>query len=156
VLVNDKGYTGDVSGGINWPLGNAYNYNGPMLWSAMLIHGPEVTDAQVLADVDAVVKDLQDRPVGAAELARAKTKARSSLYDAIGDGNRFGLVDLLASFALFDDDPGRINRLEQEIEAVTPALIQKTAKEYLRPTNRTIISLKPGAAQAAPAPAAAK
>jgi predicted Zn-dependent peptidase len=156
VMVNDKGYTGDVSGGINWPLGNAYNYNGPMLWSAMLIHGPETTDAAILADIDAVVKDLQDRPVGAAELARAKTKARSSLYDAIGDGNRFGLVDLLASFALFDDDPGRINRLEQEIEAVTPALIQKTAKEYLRAGNRTVISLKPGAAQAAPAPAAAK
>ncbi|HUD31222.1 MAG TPA: pitrilysin family protein [Novosphingobium sp.] len=153
VLVNDKGYTGDVSGGINWPLGNAYNYDGPMLWSAMLIHGPEVTDAAILADVDQVVKDLQDNPVSAAELARAKIKARSSLYDAIGDGNRFGLVDLLASFALFDDDPGRINRLEQEIEAVTPALIQKTAKEYLRATNRTVITLEPGAAAA---PAAAK
>ncbi|WP_404480198.1 M16 family metallopeptidase [Novosphingobium sp. BL-52-GroH] len=153
VLVNQKGYAGEVSGGINWPLGNAYNYNGPMLWSAMLVHGPEVSDAAILADVDAVVKDLADRPVGAAELARAKTKARSSLYDAIGDGYRFGLVDLLASFALFDDDPGRINRLAQEIDAVTPALIQKTAKEYLRPTNRTIISLKPGAAPAAPAAA---
>ena len=36
------------------------------------------------------------------------------------------LFDLLASFALFDDDPGRINRLEQEFDAVTPALIQRT------------------------------
>jgi predicted Zn-dependent peptidase len=154
VLVNQKGFTGDVSGGINWPLGSAYDYNGPMLWSAFLIHGPEVTDAAILAQVDAVVKDLQDKPVTAAELLRAKTKARSELYDAVGEGTRFGLVNLLASFALFDDDPGRINKLESDIDKVTPALIQKTAREYLRPTNRTVISLKPGAATAAPAAAA--
>lgn len=153
VLVNQKGYSGNVSGGINWPLGSAYDYNGPMLWSAFLIHGPEVTDDAILADIDAVVKDLQDNLVTPAELARAKTKARSELYDTVGEGYRFGLVNLLASFALFDDDPGRINRLDAEIEKVTPELIRKTAREYLRPTNRTIISLKPGAA-AAPATAA--
>ncbi|EIZ79263.1 M16 family peptidase [Novosphingobium sp. Rr 2-17] len=150
VLVNQKGYAGSVDGGINWPLGNAYDYNGPMLWSGMLIHGPEVTDDQILAQIDTVVKDLQTKPVSAAELARAKTKARSELYDVVGSATRFGLVNLLGSFALFDGDPGRINRLEKEIDAVTPDLIRKTAREYLRPTNRTIISLKPGAA-AAPA-----
>ncbi|MFT4055798.1 MAG: pitrilysin family protein [Novosphingobium sp.] len=151
VLVNQKGYSGNVSGGINWPLGSAYDYNGPMLWSAFLIHGPEVTDDAILADIDAVVKDLQDNLVTPAELARAKTKARSEIYDTVGDGYRFGLVNLLASFALFDDDPGRINRMEVEIEKVTPDLIRKTAREYLRSTNRTVISLKPGAAAAAPA-----
>lgn len=153
VLVNQKGYAGNVSGGINWPLGSAYDYNGPMLWSAFLIHGPEVTDDAILADIDAVVKDLQDTLVTPAELARAKTKARSEIYDTVGDGYRFGLVNLLASFALFDDDPGRINRMEAEIEKVTPELIRKTAREYLRSTNRTVISLKPGAFAAAPAAA---
>ncbi|AOR77251.1 M16 family metallopeptidase [Novosphingobium resinovorum] len=153
VLVNQKGYAGNVSGGINWPLGSAYDYNGPMLWSAFLIHGPEVTDDAILADIDAVVKDLQDTLVTPAELARAKTKARSEIYDTVGDGYRFGLVNLLASFALFDDDPGRINRMEAEIEKVTPELIRKTAREYLRSTNRTVISLKPGAVAAAPAAA---
>ncbi|MFD2134537.1 hypothetical protein ACFSLT_03595 [Novosphingobium resinovorum] len=153
MLVNQKGYSGNVSGGINWPLGSAYDYNGPMLWSAFLIHGPEVTDDAILADIDAVVKDLQDTLVTPAELARAKTKARSEIYDTVGDGYRFGLVNLLASFALFDDDPGRINRMEAEIEKVTPELIRKTAREYLRSTNRTVISLKPGAVAAAPAAA---
>ncbi|MFC0206377.1 M16 family metallopeptidase [Novosphingobium soli] len=153
VLVNEKGYTGNVAGGINWPLGSAYDYNGPMLWSAFLIHGSEVTDDAILADIDGVVKDLQDNLVSPDELARAKIKARSELYDAVGDGYRFGLVNLLASFALFEDDPGRINKLDDEIAKVTPELIRKTAREYLRPTNRTVITLKPGAAPAA-APAA--
>jgi zinc protease len=34
---------------------------------------------------------------------------------------------------------------------VTPALIQKTAQEYLRPENRTVLLIQPGAQ---PAPAA--
>jgi predicted Zn-dependent peptidase len=61
----------------------------------------------------------------------------------------FGRADLLASFALFDDDPSRINRIEAEFAAVTPELIQQTAQEYLRPTNRTILTIEPGAGAAA-------
>ena len=32
--------------------------------------------------------------------------------------------------------------LEDELMKVTPELIQKTAQDYLRPTNRTILQLK--------------
>jgi zinc protease len=40
---------------------------------------------------------------------------------------------------------------------VTPALIQKTAQEYLRSTNRSIYAIDPGAVPAAaPKPAGAK
>lgn len=144
VLVNQRAYGSSVDGGINWPLGDAYDYNGPMLWTGTIIHGPEVSDDAILKDIDAIIKNLQTSLVSQAELSRAKTKARSRLYDVIGEGTRFGLVNLLASFALFDDDPGRINRLEKEIDQVTPALIRRTAQEYLRPTNRTIIDLTPG------------
>jgi zinc protease len=55
----------------------------------------------------------------------------------------FGRADLLASFALFYDDPSKINTIEEKIKEVTPALIQKTAQEYLRPTNQTVLSLVP-------------
>jgi predicted Zn-dependent peptidase len=53
----------------------------------------------------------------------------------------FGRADLLASFALFDDKPENINLIEANFRKVTPALIQKTAKEYLRKTNRTVVIL---------------
>ena len=66
-------------------------------------------------------------------------KARSDLYDTFGQQGGFGLVDILASFALFDDNPGRVNTLAGELEKVTPELLQKTAQEYLRPTNRTVL-----------------
>jgi zinc protease len=66
------------------------------------------------------------------------------------------LVDLLASFALFDDNPARINSLMSEYQKVTPELIQKTAQEYLRPENRTILIDQPQAPAPAPATAPVK
>jgi predicted Zn-dependent peptidase len=63
--------------------------------------------------------------------------------------NGFGRANLLASFALFDGDPGRINRLEAEFAKVTPELIQRTAQEYLRPTNRTVVTVVAGGGAAA-------
>lgn len=144
-LVQEKGYGANVTGGINWPLGNIYNYNGPILWSAFMIHGDQFASEDIVADLDAVIEDLQTNLVSQEELDRVMTKGRSGLYDILGDGNRIGLIDLLASFALFDDDPSRVNRLEAEFDVVTPELIRKTAQEYLRPGNRSLITLKPGA-----------
>ena len=85
---------------------------------------------------------------------RALVKLHSNLYDTMGEFSGFGLMDLLASFALFDDDPSRVNSLVEEFRKVTPDLIQKTAKEYLRPENRTIIFLEPAPKEAAVPPAA--
>ena len=40
----------------------------------------------------------------------------------------------------------QIGSLVAEYQKVTPALIQKTAQEYLRPENRTIVIVQPPAA----------
>jgi predicted Zn-dependent peptidase len=63
----------------------------------------------------------------------------------------FGRADLLASFALFDDDPNHINSLEAQFQKVTPEQLQKTAREYLGSSNRTVLTVEPAAAQTAPA-----
>jgi predicted Zn-dependent peptidase len=63
-------------------------------------------------------------------------------------------MDILASFALFDDDPGKVNTLASQLQKVTPELLQKTAAEYLRPENRTVLVVEPKAAATEPAPAA--
>ena len=94
----------------------------------------------------AVVAQVQRAGVSTADLERARTKLRSGLYSIIGSSTRFGLANLLASFALFDYDPARINRLEREFEAITPRLLRRVAREYLRRTNRTVVELEAGAA----------
>src|SRR5919199_6907288 len=94
-------------------------------------------------------RSLRTRPVSGGELARALVKLRSSFYSEIEQFSGFGRANLLASFALFDDDPARINRLEPEFAKVTPELLMATAREYLAPTNRTILTIVPGKPAAA-------
>ena len=150
-LVAETGIAGEVGGGINFPLGNMFNYQGPMLWSFNFTHDANRSRDEIKAAVDAVIEDLRTTKVSAAELARAKTKMRSSLYSTIDGTGRIGLIDLLAVYALFDNDPGKVNTLEDGFAKVTPELIQKTAQDYLRSTNRSIYVIDPGAAQPAPA-----
>jgi predicted Zn-dependent peptidase len=141
-LVKEKGYTDSVFGGINM-IGNMYNYSGPMLWAVGFIHSSENSPEAIMAAVDEVIEDIKSEGVSQEEVDRALRKVRSSLYDTVGSTTRFGLVDLLASFALFDDNPSRINTLEADFDQVTPELIKATAIEYLRSTNRTVIRRLP-------------
>ena len=142
-LVQERGYAGGVGGGINL-LGNAYTYDGPMLWMLYLVHDPGVAPETILADIDAEIARLQQAPPTAAEFQRALTKTRAALYDVAGSSTRFGLLDLLASFALFDDDPTRINRIEDELRAVTPELVSEVARRYLTTARRTVQVVVPG------------
>jgi predicted Zn-dependent peptidase len=152
-LVQKRGITGNVSGGIN-QLGNPWDYEGPMLFVTNFIYDPATSPETIVQAIDGAIEPLRTKPVDQKSLDRAVGKLRSDLYDTVGQFSGFGLVDLLASFALFDDNPGRVNTLVSEYEKVTPALIQKTAQEYLRPENRTILLIQPPQQAPAAAPAA--
>ena len=150
-LAKRKAYSGEVNGGINM-LGNMFNYKGPMLWIVSLIHDDASKPDDIVNSMESVIAPLRTKPVDQAVLNRALVKFRSNLYDDIGRLNGFGRADMLASFALFDDNPSRINDIETQLRKVTPALIQKTAAEYLVPQNRTVlvVETKPESAETKP------
>lgn len=155
-LVQRKGIASQFRGGINADLGSMFNYRGPMLFTFNFTHDAEVSDAAIAKVVDEEIERLRTTPVSAAELARARTKLRASLYNSINSPGHLGLVDLLASYALFDNDPAAINRLNAGFDRVTPELLMKTAQEYLRTTNRSIYRIEAGASAAPAAPKEAK
>ncbi len=152
-LVQRRGYTDQVWGGINL-LGNMFNYSGPMLWSAALLHDPTTSRENIIDALDENIERLRTELVSEDELDRARRKIRAELYDLVGSSTKLGLVDLLACFALFDDEPERINRIEAEFAKVTPELIRATAQQYLRRGNRTVLVIEPGAAATAAAASA--
>jgi zinc protease len=153
-LVRKRGLTGEVSAGINWGLGSMYDYAGPMLWLVDAFHDSDKAPDSLLAGFDAAIEPLRKQPVSQAELDRALVKLRSSFYSELEQFAGFGRANVLASFALFDDDPERINRLESEFAKVTPELLLATAREYLAPSNRTILTIVPGKPAAAGSPGA--
>ena len=143
-LVKNKQITGEIGGGINYLLGNMFNYNGPMLWMSSFTHDENISQAQINAAIDSVITRLEEQPLSEEEMARAIVKIRSNLFDSLDQFYGFGKADLLASFALFDNNPAKINALEASFKKVTPELIMSTAKEYLRSTNRTVLTVTPG------------
>lgn len=145
-LVKREGITSSVSGGINAFLGNMLNYKGPMLWQGYFIHDQDVERDRIVEVLDEVIENVRSEPAEAATLQRAKVKWRSDFYDTVASNYGFGRADLLASLALFDDKPELINEFESRILDVTPEQMQRAAEEYLRPTNRTILTLEAGAA----------
>ncbi len=147
-LVRKAGLTGGVDAGINWGLGSMFDYSGPMLWMAQAFHDSTTSSDKLLAAIDTVIERVRKEGLDQATLDRARVKMRSGLYADLEQFAGFGRANLLASFALFDDNPARINQLEAEFAKVTPALVQKTANEYLRPGNRTVYVITPGKAGA--------
>ncbi len=142
-LVKRKNYTSSLSGGINAYLGNMFNYDGPMLFTVDLIHDEKFAPEEILAATDAVVEQVQNKGVAQKDIDRAMVKLRSGLYDTMQQFGGVGRADLLAVFALFDDKPQKINEIETNFRKITPAIIQQTAKDYLRKTNRTVVIVNP-------------
>ena len=148
-LIKEKEMTLDLNGGVNLFLGNEFDYDGPMLLTTRTTYKPGIKADAVIAELDAVVADIVAKGVTAKELADAKVRFRSSYYDQLESG--FGKANLLASFALFRDEPALINTSLQSFENVTAAQVKAAAAKYLVASNRTIIDRVPEAKPAATA-----
>jgi predicted Zn-dependent peptidase len=158
-LVKKRGFAGEISGGINADLGDMFDYSGPMLWTTSLIHDVSAKPEQILSATDSVIQERVSNRVDQELIDSSVTKMRSYLYESMTQFGGFGRANLMACFALFDDDPAKINSLDGNFRKVTPEMIQRTARTYLKPANRTVLVIEPGAAEpgaAKPARAAAE
>ena len=77
-LVKEKEISLDWNGGINFGLGNEFDYDGPMLLVSKTLYKPGHTGDDILKEVDAIVRDIQDHGVTAKELHDAKVRFRST------------------------------------------------------------------------------
>lgn len=140
-LVKDAKIATDVSGGVNWPLGTAFDFNGPTLLTSLIFYS-DVTKAQeLIQNYDSVITELSQSLISPNELARVRNKFRSDWYWEIE--RPFSRAATLATTTLFDGDPSRVNRIADEIRRITPEDIQRFVKKYMVSSNRTIINRVP-------------
>ena len=152
-LVKDKQVAVSVDGGVNWPLGNPFEYNGPTLMTSFIVAPPNTSEAAILSAYDHVISDLTQHGPDAAELARVQAKMRSDLYGELELPVR--RASLLAHAVLFDGNADRVKSAPEEIAAVTASDVRVFAAKYLVKSNRTIIYRMPET-QAATTPAGAQ
>jgi zinc protease len=141
-LVHRRSLATAVYGGANLQ-GHMFNYKGPMLWAVAVNYDRLSRADSIVAAVQQVIDRMASDPVKASTLDVAKRQLRSGLYDIMDYLGGFGRADLLASFALFDDDPAKINQLEGAIDGVTAADITETVRTYLSVPERTVYVRRP-------------
>lgn len=94
----------------------------------------------------ATVKQFSDTPVDAAKLERVKENLRYGF--ALGLNNSEAIAGTVARFVALKRTPETINRVYDLYASLTPADIQRVAKQYLTERNRTTVTLT-GASEAA-------
>jgi len=88
---------------------------------------------------------LRDQPISDQELRKAKNQLLAAHYRELK--TIAGRANLLGSYELFYADYRKLYSVEQSVEAITPADIQRVARDYLTENNRTVATLIPAAKQ---------
>jgi zinc protease len=111
------------------------------LLTAVLSEGkkPEDAEKSLLAEV----KKLQDAPVSAAELEKAKNQIITGQLRQRETSNGKALA--LGEAAVLLGDPSRVNTDLARLQAVTAADIQRVMKKYFADTNRLVLYYLPEA-----------
>ena len=155
-LVLERQIAVEADGGVD----DLFGYNGPTQMTTKIFHKPEYSSEAALAAFDAVIREVQEKGIGAEELQQLKVKWRSDYYATLEGGRggympKYGLMHLLACFTLFDDEPQLVNSVLDGFLAVTHEQVHAAAKKYLRPEKRAVLFRTPVKA-GAPADAGAK
>jgi predicted Zn-dependent peptidase len=108
----------------------------PSLFFFYLIPGLGHTAMENEKEVDAIIADLQKTKVDEAALARVKTRTRAGLIRQLDDNA--GLAQLLASYYANYGDWKKLFTSLDEIDKVTADDVQRVAKKYFTPENRTV------------------
>jgi zinc protease len=120
---------------------NAMEDAGLFLMGAILSEGKKVEDVE--KSMIAEIKKLQDAPVSAAELEKAKNQLVTDQLRERETGNGKALA--LGEAAVLLGDPARANTDLARLQAVTAADIQRVMKKYFTDSNRLVLYYLPQA-----------
>ena len=137
-LVLEQQIAVDTGGGIHYPVGDLFDYNGPTLLVGRLLYKPEYSAEQALAAYDAVLDDVRQKGIERDELAQVKVKFRSDYFASLEGGHggyipHYGLMHYMACFTLFDNDPRLVNSILEGFFDVTPERVRAAAQKFLDP-----------------------
>jgi zinc protease len=102
---------------------------------------PEDVEKSLLAEI----KKLQDAPVSAAELEKAKNQIITEQLEKLETSNGKALA--LGEAAVLLGDPARVNTDLERLQAVTAADVQRVMKKYFSDKNRMVLYYLPESAK---------
>ena len=113
----------------------------PSLFAFVAVTAPGHENQEIEKAFDAEIERLQKEMVSAEELEGVKRRARAGLIASFGDNMQ--LANALADWQVLTGDWRNLFGQLDKLEAVTPADIQRVAKEIFTANNRTIATIEP-------------
>jgi len=115
----------------------APNSRGPRLFGIEVTPASNAPLDQVEQAVYAEIERLKAGPITDAEIERARNASRRRFTGTLSTS--LSLARNLAENALYYGDPGRINTRWDRLAKFNAADVQRVAKAYLTPENRTVV-----------------
>jgi zinc protease len=94
---------------------------------------------KVRATIDEHIRALQADPVAKEDLERIKSHLRYSF--ALGLDSPGSIMSVIANYLTLTGDPHEVNRIYAQYQKVTPADIQRVARDIFQPRNGTVVTL---------------
>jgi zinc protease len=117
---------------------------GPRLFRIVATPLPGKSTGDLEAAIYAEIERVKAGPIADWELEKARNTARRQFVGGLQSSlNR--AIDL-AEYTLVYNDPGEINKRYTRLDKLTAADVQRVARQYLTPENRTVIVTVPKAA----------
>jgi zinc protease len=124
-----------------WPFAAPNDYKDPGVYGIYILHKPNFTGQQIVAQVQDEIAGIQKQGVPPAELDRIRAFVRSSRMVQLQGA--LGRARLLGQYEILDGNPGLINTELDGFLSVTSARIQAVAQKYLVPGKRTVLEIIP-------------
>ncbi|HER62370.1 MAG TPA: insulinase family protein, partial [Desulfobacteraceae bacterium] len=125
----------------------AFQRRGPGLFYIQAMAAPDQSIEELEQAVYEEIETLKSGSIADWEIESAVSRARRQFIAPLSEA--LSRATLIGEYAVYYQKPGLINtRLEEMMPQITRENIQRVAKKYLIPGNRTVIITRPAQASA--------
>ena len=140
-LIREREVLLQVDGGPHFPIGDAFEFKGPALFTIEATPRPGVTTGAAVTAIDEELARVAQEGPSPDELLRAKRRELGSYHASLD--SRLGRMRELGVLASVHDRPELADQLPQRYQEITEQQVQEAVAGWLRPEHSTVLHWLP-------------